>query len=712
MTDSLKSLFRDNFLDYASYVIKDRAIPDADDGLKPVQRRILWGLHELDDGRFNKVANVIGHCMRYHPHGDQSIGDALVSLANRGYFIDRQGNFGNILTGDEASAPRYIECRLTDLARETMFDDRITSFADSYDGRNREPEVLPAKIPVILLLGVEGIAVGMSTRILPHNFCEVLQAQIACLRGKPFTLHPDFPQGGSVDVSGYDDGAGRIRNRATIEKKKGQKKLVIREIPWGTTTEALIASIEAAARKGRVKVASIDDFTADRIEIEVTLARGAEPEDAIKQLYAHTDCEMSYTSNILVILDGKPVECRVSDLLRRSTEKLLEILRRELELEKSDLEEKIRWMTLEMIFIENRIYKKIEECRSWEGVTAAVRSGMEPHLDGISLSEEDIEKLLSIRIRRISRFDMDAHRREMGETASRVEAVKHSLAHLKQHAIDYLQTLLKRFGKLYPRLTRIESFTEVDVKEVALRNLKVGFDPSGSFVGTAVKGESSFEATEYDRIIVFFDDGSYRVLPMAEKHFLDGRPVFCGIHERGRTYTAAYRDPETRIASGKRFRVEGYILEKEYRFLPEGAELMIFTDRPEGTIEYWFERRARMKTRKGSTRLSEIVLKGVAARGVRLGGGRPVSSMTFEEAAPEEESYAVAVPESSTTEAGGEPPPGGDGPSSDGASLAGSAPPSPAKPAKTLDQIVKEAAELADRSSRLAGDAPDLFDPA
>ncbi|NLP04927.1 DNA topoisomerase IV subunit A [Candidatus Fermentibacteria bacterium] len=706
----MKSLFRDNFLDYASYVIKDRAIPDADDGLKPVQRRILWGLHELDDGRFNKVANVIGHCMRYHPHGDQSIGDALVALANRGYFIDRQGNFGNILTGDEASAPRYIECRLTDLARETLFNDRITSFTESYDGRNREPEVLPAKLPVILLLGVEGIAVGMSTRILPHNFCEVLQAQVAFLRGKPFTLHPDFPQGGSIDVSGYDDGAGRIRNRATIEKKKGQKKLVIREIPWGTTTESLIASIEAAARKGRVKVASIDDFTAEKIEIEVTLARGAEPDDTIQQLYAHTDCEMSYTSNILVILDGKPVECRVSDLLRRSTEKLLEILRRELELEKSDLEEKIRWMTLEMIFIENRIYKKIEECRSWEDVTAVVRSGMKPHLDGIVLSEEDIEKLLSIRIRRISRFDMEAHRREMGEAASRMEAVKHSLAHLKQYAIDCIQTLLKRFGRLYPRLTRIESFNEVDVKEVALRNLRVGYDPAGSFVGTTVKGEVSFEATEYDRIIAFFEDGSYRVLPMAEKHFLDGRPVFCGIHDRERTYSAAYRDPETRIASGKRFRVEGYILEKEYRFLPEGTELMIFTDRPEGTLEYWFERRARMKTRKGSTTITEIALKGVAARGVRLGGGRPVSSMSFVEAPRPPEGAATAGGEGDTT--GIEPASAGDasGPT-DAGDPECQPPKAPAKPAKTLEQIMKEAAELADRSSRLAGDAPDLFDP-
>ncbi|MCK4505827.1 MAG: DNA topoisomerase IV subunit A, partial [Candidatus Aegiribacteria sp.] len=362
---SLKKLFNRNFLEYASYVIKDRAIPDDADGLKPVQRRILWSLFEMDDGRFSKVANVIGHCMKYHPHGDQSIGDALVSLANRGYFIERQGNFGNIFTGDRASAPRYIECRLTDLARETLFNKRITDFSPSYDGRNSEPLLLPVKLPVVLLLGAEGIAVGLSTRILPHNFQEVLKAQVACLRDQEFELFPDFPQGGRIDVTDYDDGRGRIRNRARIEKQ-GQKNLIIRELPWGTTTESIISSIELAANKGKIKVASIDDYTTDSVEINVRLSRGVDADEGLKLLFAHTDCEKPHTSNIIVIQDGYPVETNVTELVHYSTGRLIEILKLELKLELDDFRNRLHWLDLEQIFIENRLYKSIEECTSWE----------------------------------------------------------------------------------------------------------------------------------------------------------------------------------------------------------------------------------------------------------------------------------------------------------------------------------------------------------
>ena len=624
---SLRGLFNDNFLEYASYVIKDRAIPDAADGLKPVQRRILWSLRELDDGRFNKVANVIGHCMRYHPHGDQSIGDALVALANRGYFIDTQGNFGNDITGDQASAPRYIECRLTELARDTLFDDRVTLFSESYDGRNREPVLLPARIPVLLLLGAEGIAVGMSTNILPHNFCELLHAMIACIRGRSFTLYPDFPQGGSIDASGYADGAGKIRNRATIERKKGQKKLVISEIPWGTTTESLIASIEAAARKGKVRVSSIDDFTSGKVEIELTLSRGGEPDETIKQLYAHTDCEMVYSSNIVVIRDGRPVEESVSGLLRYSTSLLLEILEKELRLDLEDLNAKIRWMTLEQIFIENRIYKGIEEKKTFEHVQKAVRDGMEPFLDGGGVTDSEIDRLLAIKIRRISRFDIEAHRSEMGEVRTRIDGIMEDLADMDRYAVSWLQGILKKYGRSYPRLTRIETFSDIDVKEVSLRNLKVFYDAQAGYVGSAVKGDISFEASEYDRIAVFENTGAFRILPVAEKHFIDGGVAFCGLQDKERVFTAVYRDRQTRVAFIKRFRVESFILEKEYRFIPEDSELLYFSDSPGGAVEVWFERRKRMRTYKEAVDISGILVKGVHARGNRLGAGRPVSSI-------------------------------------------------------------------------------------
>lgn len=715
----LRGLFRENFLEYASYVIKDRAIPEADDGLKPVQRRILWSLRELDDGRFNKVANVIGHCMRYHPHGDASIGDALVSLANRGYFIDRQGNFGNDITGDAASAPRYIEARLTDLARETLFDDRVTEFTDSYDGRNREPVALPARIPVLLLLGAEGIAVGMSTRILPHNFNEVLQAMISCIRGKPFSLMPDFPQGGSIDPSGYEDGAGRIRNRATIERRRGQKKLVIREIPWGATVESLISSIEAAARKGRVKVSSIDDFTSREVEIELTLSRGAEPDETMAQLYAHTDCEMTYTSNIVVIRGGRPAEMKVSELLRHSAERLLDISRRQLGLDLAELEAKLRWMTLEQIFIENRVYKRIEEQTSEDGVAAAVEAGMAPHLGGLELTPDDVEKLLSIRIRRISRFDIDRHRAEMGEIAAAAEAIRRKLSDVGGYAVSWLQGVMKRFGRLHPRLTRIETFDEIDVKQVSLRNLKVGFDRKGGFVGTAVRGEVAFDASEYDRIVVLTGAGVFRILPVAEKHFVDGDVVHCGLHDKSATFTAVYRLMDTRVAWMKRFRIESFILEKEYRFLPENAELLVFSCEEAGTVEFWFERRKRMKVRKGEQRIEDVHVMGSGARGHRLGGGRPVSSARMLERRPDAVPAAEAAPETPATAPDPAPEPDSgeeareapEDPGPDGASA--SEEPG-ASPRPSWDQLLTDLDTLRRKSSeavrRAGGDTqPDLF---
>jgi len=638
---ALKQLFRDNFLDYATYVIKERAIPDARDGLKPVQRRILWSLHEMDDGRYNKVANVIGHAMRYHPHGDQSIGAALVSLANRGYFVDRQGNFGNIFTGDDASAPRYIECRLTDLARETMFNDRITETVPSYDGRNDEPVVLPAKIPAILLLGVEGIAVGMSTRVLPHNFQEVLRAQIDYLRGREFQLYPDFPQGGTMDVEDYDAGRGRVRNRARIEKKD-RKELVIRELAWGTTTESVIRSMEKAARKGKLKISSIDDYTSDQVEIHVRLGRGVSQEEGLKRLYAHTECEMSHSASMMVIREGGPVESTVGELLRWCTDGLVEVLRAELKLELGDLQDREHWLTLEQIFIENRIYKGIEECDTLGAIRKAVRDGLEPYLEELprELTDDDVERLLKLHIRRISRFDIESHREQIGDVRSRIKEVRKHLSNLKAYTVSYIEQLLEKYGSRWPRLTSMESFSDINVRKIARRNLKVGFDPRQGYVGTDVKGERTFSASEYDRIFVFLADGTYTAIPVEEKRYVDGEVVYCGVADRDQVFTAVYRDTESRLSYVKRFTTGGYIMEKEYRYIPEDGELMLFTERDGMRLEFWFKRSKRMRKFKDSVLQSEIRVTGSDEKGVRLGGKKEISSIKaveLEEEEPQEE---------------------------------------------------------------------------
>jgi topoisomerase-4 subunit A len=705
----LRKLFEDNFLDYASYVIKDRAIPDSADGLKPVQRRILWSLHEMDDKRYSKVANVIGHSMKYHPHGDQSIGSALVALANRGYFVDRQGNFGNIFTGDDASAPRYIECRLTDLARDVLFNDLITEFLASYDGRNMEPLLLPAKLPVVLLLGAEGIAVGMSTRILPHNFCEVIQAQISCLGGGEFSLLPDFLQGGSIDATDYDDGRGRIRNRARIEKRES-KKLVIRELPWGTTTESIMSSIESAARKGRLRISSINDFTAESVEIEITVARGASQDEALKQLYAHTDCEKTHTSSIVVIQDGNPTETTVSELIHYGTGRLVEILKLELRLELETLDNQLHWKTIEQIFIENRLYKEIEECTSAGDVKDTIVRSMEPFAEeiGREISPEDIDRLLAVRIRRISRFDIESHRAEMDDIRTDMKSARKNLRNITDYAIDFLDGVFSKYGKLYPRLTSLEEFTDIDVKKVSLRNLKVGFDSTNGFVGTALKGDSAFDASEYDRIIFFLGDGSYRVVPVQDKYFIDGDILYCGLYDRSTVFSAVYREPGEMIAYVKRFGIGGYIMDREYRFAPDGCEVLFFTHREGVRLEYWFQRAKRMRTRKGSTELSEMHVKGVGARGVRLCGKKVISSIKGmeqdfdadsedsgseppEEVPPEWEEHAETVDESREPE--DEQP--------------GQTP----EQTRTVEQILEDAEELRRKSARTLEEASgDLFD--
>ncbi|MDR2491049.1 MAG: DNA topoisomerase IV subunit A, partial [Spirochaetaceae bacterium] len=408
----IKNLFDTNFLEYASYVIRDRAIPDLEDGLKPVQRRILHSLFEMDDGKFHKVANVVGHCMKYHPHGDASIGDALVVLANKDFLIERQGNFGNIFTGDGASAPRYIECRCTALAKEIFYHPKLTVYTNSYDGRSKEPVLFPAKIPVVLVTGAEGIAVGMSTKILPHNILEILEAEKACLTGKKFVLYPDFPTGALVDVSDYRDGSGKVIVRARFDTSDS-KRIVIRELPFGSTTESVIASIENAAKAGRIKIQSINDFTTDKVEIEIKLARGVYSEETVDALYAWTECEQSISVNLLVIKNNFPEIMTVTDVIKHHAKQLVTILTKELELEKKELIDKLHIRNLERIFIEERIYKLIETQKTAEAVQKAVVKGFEPFAKEVGargVSEDDVEHLLKIPIRRISLYDINRAR--------------------------------------------------------------------------------------------------------------------------------------------------------------------------------------------------------------------------------------------------------------------------------------------------------------
>ena len=462
----------ENFLEYASYVIRDRAIPNLVDGLKPVQRRILWSLHQNDDGKFIKVANIVGHSMQYHPHGDASIGDALVVLTNKRYLIEGQGNFGNVFTGDPAAASRYIECRLTDLSRTQLFNNELTEFVPSYDGRNKEPVCLPSKLPLLLMLGAEGIAVGLSAKILPHNFCELLEAQISILRKQSFQVLPDFPAAGLMDASSYNDGKGSIKIRAKIEVKD-QSTLHITEIPPATTTESLISSIEDATRKGKLKVRSINDFTAEKIEIEIKSPPGLHAEKLVPALYAFTGCETSVSSRLIVIRDNRPVEMSVSEVLEFNTQQLVDLLRRELELKEQKLLEDLFFKTLVRIFIENRIYKKIESCKSNEAIYKAIYKGFEPYRSEYyrDIIDDDIEMLLGVRIRRISLFDINRHKEEMEKVQADLVETRKYLKSITRYTINHIKGLLKKYGGQYPRRTQLTEFVAVTAKDAAFKFL-------------------------------------------------------------------------------------------------------------------------------------------------------------------------------------------------------------------------------------------------
>jgi len=606
------------FLDYASYVIRDRAIPNLTDGLKPVQRRILWALHTMDDGRFMKVANVTGETMKYHPHGNASIDDALVVLANKRYLIEGQGNFGNIYTGDPAAAPRYIECRLTELARTEVFNDEITEFVPSYDGRNKEPVTLPSKLPLLLMLGTEGIAVGMSARILPHNFPELLEAQIAILKKQSFKCLPDFQTGGLMDARGYKDGTGEIKVRAKI-KIKDDSTVSIKEIPPTTTTDSLMASIEDASRKGKIKVKSVNDYTSEDVEIEVKAPSGVSADQLVDALYAFTDCEVSIASRIVVIKNNRPVEMTVSDVLRENTAHLVETLKRELELGESKLQDELHFRTLERIFIEERIYKKIEQCKTNEAVFSAVYDGFKPFRKQLyrELSDPDVERLLQVRIRRISLFDINKHREEMDKVKADLAETKKNLKNLTKYVIGHLEALLAKYGPLYPRLTKSSRYDEVDAKEVAFKAFKVAYDREAGYVGYKVSGqEFNLECTKFDKIILVHKDGHYQVTELPEKLFVGPDLFYCGLPERERIFTCAYTDRKATYL--KRFKFGGTILNKVYHCIPPKARVLYFEPDTPAELYIKYKPAPYQKIHQQTCNPKDIEIKGPKTRGRQI----------------------------------------------------------------------------------------------
>lgn len=577
-SSQLEQRWKEYYLEYASYVVKDRAIPDVDDGMKPVQRRIMHCMHEIDDGRFNKVAGIVGDTMHYHPHGDASIAGALTVLANKGFFIDRQGNFGNMLTGDQAAAPRYIECRLTPLAKETMYNDALTEYAPSYDGRNKEPVVLPSKLPALLMMGTEGIAVGMTTMVFPHNFNELIDAEICVLENKPFALYPDFLQGGIVDVKNYNDGNGTIKVRAKIEKD-GDKKVIIREIPACTTTEAIIESIEKASRAGKIKIQSISDFTSSEANIEIIPQRGIHADDLINELYAFTECEMSMKGILRVICDGVPLLMTVADVLRRNVMKLVEITKSELNLEMARLEDDYQNKMLTKIFIEEKVYKILETCNSAQEITDNVMAGCNKYRSLLrrNIVKEDIDRLVQIPIRNISHFDSKKNEDDLNKILENMSEVTKKLGDISNVVIASLKKLKSKYGSDYKRRTKIESFESIDVKEIARKDVKVYYDKEQKLIGTSVKSDQFVACSEYDRILIIKPDGTARVMPFSDKFYVGEIVAFYAL-DKDKPYSMLYAGKD-KILYAKVFTIGQYTMNKDYRIVPSDTSIKYITDK-------------------------------------------------------------------------------------------------------------------------------------
>lgn len=621
----VNKLFETNFIEYASYVIKERAIPHLDDGLKPVQRRIMHSLFDVDDGKFHKVANVVGHCMQYHPHGDSSIYEALVNMANKVYFIDRQGNFGNIMTGDPASAARYIECRVLPFAKDILYNPEITDFVDSYDGRRKEPIVFPCKIPLPIVLGAEGIAVGMSTRILPHNILEVIEAEIACLEGREFELLPDFQTGGLVDVTDYNQGNGKVLSRAKLNTKDS-KKIIIEELPYGSTTESLIASIESAARKNKIKIGSISDFTTDKVEIEIKLPRGVHTRDVVDGLYAFTDCETSVSVNLLMIKDDKPVVMKITEVIEYHAKRLVGILKKELELEQQQLWDKHHARTLERIFIEERIYKRIEEMKTREAVFMAVHDGFKPFLKELlrPVTDEDVERLLKIPIRRISLYDMSKNLREIQEIEARLKEIAYHLKHLTEYAIGFLTKLTDKLNKEdAERKTEVMSLSKVSIQDAAQRNLKLRYNDETGYLGYDVSnGNLVCDVSQYDKLVIIRKDATYSGIYVPDKLFVGKKGLlYVGLADKETTentvFSVIYKNTENNYPYIKRFKITQFILNNIYPMLPEEGKLVKFTDKQDVSAVIDFQQKSLLKMDEHFP-VDKYLVKGVKARGVRI----------------------------------------------------------------------------------------------
>lgn len=646
----VKNLFDKNFIEYASYVIRDRAIPDLEDGLKPVQRRIMHTLFTIDDGRMHKVASVVGDCMKFHPHGDASIGGALVVLANKGIFIARQGNFGNMYTGDEASATRYIECCVHPIAKKFLYNPDITEYIPSYDGRNKEPVVFRAKIPVVLVGGAEGIAVGMSTKILPYNFKEVIDAEIKALRGEDFEIFPDVPTGGLIDVSNYNDGNGKIITRAKFDMSD-EKRIVITELPVDTTSKDLLDSIDSAYKAGKIKISSVEDFTTDHCNIEIKLPRGVYAKDVEKALYAYTACEKSISCQMLVIKDNMPVAMTATEVIKYYAKKLTVIIKDELEFERASLTEELHARTLERIFIEERIYKKIEMMKTAESVNRAVKEGFVPFKNELvhEVSDDDVDRLLKIPIRRISLFDINKNKDQVAAINARLKEIARRLKHLTDCAVEYLDSVLEEMKnyttldpkkdpravdpKLMERQTTITSFSAVNAKEIVKRDIPLRYDDKG-YLGTSVSaGKEVIKVTPYDRILIVRKSGIWSVCDVPDKLFVDTGMWFCNYADKdviGKIlFTIIYRDPKTKFCFIKRCRIAGWIMNRDYSFVPDGMEVLHVDSRDKFKFTMRFVKKPRIKISEQEYKASSYEEKGLKANGVRL-ESREVESVSVE----------------------------------------------------------------------------------
>jgi topoisomerase-4 subunit A len=635
-------MFQEWFLDYASYVILERAVPAIEDGFKPVHRRILHSMKDLDDGRYTKVANIVGHTMQYHPHGDASIGDAIVQIGQKDILIDTQGNWGNILTGDSAAASRYIEARLSKFALDVVFNPKTTEWQISYDGRKQEPVNLPVKFPMILAQGAEGIAVGLSTKILPHNFIELIEASIKHLQGKRFSIFPDFATGGVVDVSNYNDGlrGGKLRVRANIEIKD-KNLLVINEIPYTTNTSTLIDSILKANDKGKIKIKKIEDNTSSEVEILIHLPNNISPDKTIDALFAFTNCEVSISPLSCVIIDDKPHFLGVSELLRRSTENTVRLLKTELEIKLGELEEQWHFASLEKIFIEKRIYRDIEEEETWDGVIEAINVGLQPHIKHLKrqITRDDITRLTEIKIKRISKFDLDKAEQKIEALEGEIESVKHDLNHLIEYSINYFKNLISKYGAGKERKTKIQLFEDIEATKVVIRNTKLYVNRSEGFVGTSMKKEEYVtDCSDIDDIICFTEDGTMMVTKVESKTFIGKNIIYVGIFKKKdkRTiYNLIYRDGKSGYNYMKRFAVTSITRDRAYSVGKDkpGTKVLYFSCNPNGEAELvtvFLRQKKGLKRLKFDIDFSDLAIKGRNVKG-NLVSKMPIKSIEMKE---------------------------------------------------------------------------------